>query len=656
MIILSLADDEWAEERGDDMSFLNRKLEPAKHPHVDGGCLPGTRKAFLSDVKGWLAPKRLPSRVLAIIFQMAYWDPLNNPEDSNTATNLSLVSHHFCNIIRRIRTKSTVDDFNVLWVSGAPGAGKTAFASTIVDELLILLSECAKLFIKRGATDPRTIWRSIAYELGDLHRGVKVDLLEVMSGKSRHAYPERASIEKQFDELVLGPLKRNFPDDPTSSRRIVVVIDALDECDMDKHDDWRAFLDTIIKWSKELPASCKLVVTSRGEAEIEKELKGISHALALDTGDRVSVESGEDIRRFLIAKFSAARKEDSQPDQDSMTRLTEYAAGLFVWAATVVRFVTQNGADRVSRLEMVLGNMAKVGEDDPIGSLYAQILLASGQELKERNSTNLFLASLVLLRDDLPKKALLALLAPNGLDSRSTASIETAIDSLKSIVVTEGVGEVFRVCHKSLSDFLLDEPRVHASMEKLLVGASGSAHKSIPNTYSLARQHALLAEGCLQLMNSALITCTGDTPTSEIPDDLMYAYHHWVDHLCQAGMHKDGGVNADIRLLPLIVSFAKEHIHIWLEVLSRSDCVSEAFNSLRNLLSYSSSPDVALSNKGVLDSITEKVDMGDLDMLVVRLQEVETVSSLFVRGGMMQLKNSSCHSATEPLKLLSGSF
>ncbi len=177
-------------------------MEPAKQLPIDGGCLEGTRKTVLSNVEVWLKSSDMP---------------------------------------------------NVLWVSAAPGAGKTALASTIVDNLLRDTSyesyDCAKFFIKRaesGLRDPRMIWRSIAFQLAEMYRGVKVDILDVMAGQSGRIYPGDAKVKDQFRQLIYEPLKKHFSS-ATASRKIVIIIDALDECDESHKEDVREFLETIVE-------------------------------------------------------------------------------------------------------------------------------------------------------------------------------------------------------------------------------------------------------------------------------------------------------------------------------------------------------------------------------------------------------------------------
>ncbi|KLO15491.1 hypothetical protein SCHPADRAFT_263677 [Schizopora paradoxa] len=372
-------------ERGDDMSFLRNKLEPSDQLRMDNGWMDGSRETVMSTVDTWL---------------------------------------------------ESCDEPNVLWLSGAPGAGKSAIASIIVKKLHDSSSEfdktynCAKFFIKRGHTtldDPRTIWRSIAMGLVDSsltdrwYRSLKVDVLEVMTQRVSNLYPKDVSIEDQFRDLICRPLNNLFKltAGPSSSRRVVVVIDALDECnlsDTENQEQWSAFLGTVVRWSTELPKTCKLFLTSRLESAIEEKLKEISRPLVLNTGNDVSDESIRDIELLFKKRF-----EEKKVEQKQIEELAKYAAGLFIWATTVIEYV--NHGDFGDRLEEVLANMsaagARGGDSDKIGMLYGQILFTVAWERrnhpKELDRLSLVLASVIpgILRRPLPLRVLGILLSPN---------------------------------------------------------------------------------------------------------------------------------------------------------------------------------------------------------------------------------------------------
>ncbi len=331
--------------------------------------------------------------------------------------------------------------------------------------------------------------------------------------------------------------------DRVSSRKIVVVIDALDECDdsdVRAREDWREFLNTIVTWSKDLPPSCKLVVTSRIEVGIEKKLRNISHPLILDTGDRVSAESEGDIRLYFETKFRDMEVEDAWPGSEAIALLTKYAAGLFIWARMVLGFVG-DGIDPVERLREVLVDLTQVPDGGQLDRLYGRVLFKIASRLRlpvERDSLSLVLASLVLMktrgRRPPAKKELLELLAPVG---RSSRPINNAINSLATVIAADADGLELRAFHKSFSDFVQNDDRVNALMANLLP-ADTPDRESILAIFSRARQSALLAEVCLQLMNQRLKFNIFGVPSSHyrtqasiLAASLEYACLNFAGHL-----------------------------------------------------------------------------------------------------------------------------
>jgi hypothetical protein len=57
---------------------------------------------------------------------------------------------------------------NILWLSGGPGAGKSAIASSIVSKLSERCRLGSHFFFRRGdvaLSDPAVLWRTMAYDL-----------------------------------------------------------------------------------------------------------------------------------------------------------------------------------------------------------------------------------------------------------------------------------------------------------------------------------------------------------------------------------------------------------------------------------------------------------------------------------------------------------
>ncbi len=107
----------------------------------------------------------------------------------------------------------------------------------------------------------------------------------------------------------------------------------------------------------------KLIVTSRDLHDIRTMLGEVSHHVVLTTGDGVSEESKSDIGRFFTKKFGEIRGDFPSladwPKEEVLRAMMDYAAGLFIWADMVIRYVGHRAVGRnpVKRLEDVLGDI-----------------------------------------------------------------------------------------------------------------------------------------------------------------------------------------------------------------------------------------------------------------------------------------------------------
>ncbi|KLO14925.1 WD40 repeat-like protein [Schizopora paradoxa] len=547
-------------------AVLRDRLAPAPQEAIDSGCMDGTRVSVLKAVSDWLS----------------------NPNASN-----------------------------ILWISGAPGAGKTAISATVVRD--ILKYRCAKFFFKKGVVglqDPRRVWRTVAIELANMYHGVKTDILELLSTDRR--YPQDAEVKDQFRDLVEAPLlKLHGAPHLTPTTPPVLVIDALDECTAEKDADWSDLLETLVEWNT-LPPNFKLLVTSRDESDIRERLRKVSVPIAVETGNDVSEESTSDIRHFFQTRFKAMNVSDpSWPGVEVVDQLTKYAAGLFVWANTVVDFVGQRKGDPVRRLKSLLANMGKQSDVVKIDRLYGQVLfqIFSGLTEEEHNDMIMVLGTIVFSKDALRVSEIVELLAARGdrpLDGLRS-SVEWAIDNLRPVISVRDPDQLVQVCHKTFADFVGDEARVRSSISTLIHvrESSPSAEMDVdPNTIVLNRSHqnALLLQLCLQLMNGKLAFNICHLPTSHIANEgikdldklvaenigsvLMYACRHWADHLTDVSE----GDPMLLNLLPLLSRVMFEHTLHWLEVLSLAGSLRCAVPILMAAALYTQKLDKDLSD------------------------------------------------------------
>ncbi len=516
--------------------FLQMRLSPAEQQELEDDCLPDTRVKILQEARDWL-------------------------KDCESARN-------------------------ILWIVGAPGAGKSTIATTLARELankppfLTKAPSFAKFFSKRDKPtlrDPGKIWRTLAYSLAAYsqavdHNGVKAALMITLSEKNSH--PRDDSVIDQFNSLIKWPLETAFVKTvfllhKTNCPQVVIIIDALDECNSANVDRWHSLLDSLTRWT-ELPGIFKLVVTSRDHFDIRATLGNASCQIDLTTGGNVSDDSTNDIRKFFKMKFAEIRKKypglpSDWPSEAAMEEMTYYAAGLFIWADMVVKYVGQltGGGIPNERLKRVLidiqthsgnqrdGEKALDGPravDRRVDRLYARVLFEAFKDSTpdERNNAKRILAAVVLAKVPLRKCDLVELLSTDTSDSEDVlASIESTLRVLSPIIPFPHADsdDELRVFHKTVSDFLLSYDGSAAAMKDVVQGWNldqqqkkwdASVTDLILNCeeesryLSLACVHMICRNLSLDIHSIVELLKQSNGP-------LDYAHQHWLEHLESSG-------------------------------------------------------------------------------------------------------------------------
>jgi Cdc6-like AAA superfamily ATPase len=130
-------------------------LKPTRSPYVQP-CMPGTRQWIIDKIDDWLDDQDAP---------------------------------------------------NILLLTGSPGAGKSAIASTLVSKLQEAGLLGSNFFCKRddiALSDPAACWRTIAFDLAQRDPLIAKRVVENIKG--RKVDPERADIESHFKYLIEDPL------------------------------------------------------------------------------------------------------------------------------------------------------------------------------------------------------------------------------------------------------------------------------------------------------------------------------------------------------------------------------------------------------------------------------------------------------------------
>ena len=130
---------------------------------------------------------------------------------------------------------NNVHTHNILWISGSPGAGKSAIASSLESRLRGERRFGSSFFFKRGdavLSDPAALWRTVASDLAPKYPAVAEKLIENLQNDK--VDPGKPDIELHFRCMIEEPLTSMCTSAVEGgTHQLVIILDALDECGTD---------------------------------------------------------------------------------------------------------------------------------------------------------------------------------------------------------------------------------------------------------------------------------------------------------------------------------------------------------------------------------------------------------------------------------------
>ena len=237
------------------------------------------------------------------------------------------------------RWLTTERDQRVFWLNGLAGTGKSTIAQTFAETTFVDGKLGASFFCSRDFADRsnlQMIFPTLAFQLAYRYPLFREELLPVLK-----AIPDvgRESLYSQMEKLIVGPLKAACI--PT-----LIIIDALDECK--DEEPASAILSILSCYVNEIP-DVKFFITGRPETRIRsgfrlESLVSITEVLKLHEVKPETVNS--DIRLFFRTRLGSLAKNRSDcnltedwPTSSDIEILCKKAAGFFIYASTVVKFV-----------------------------------------------------------------------------------------------------------------------------------------------------------------------------------------------------------------------------------------------------------------------------------------------------------------------------
>ncbi|KDR67842.1 hypothetical protein GALMADRAFT_105493 [Galerina marginata CBS 339.88] len=457
---------------------------------------------------------------------------------------------------------STELDTSVFWINGAAGTGKTTLAYTIAAACRANGKLGASFFCSRDTAERsniQLIFPTIADQLGRLSR-----LYQVILRKTIQLNPHIGSASPlfQLEKLIVKPLLsigKYFPS-------YIIILDALDECK-----DTGAIsiiLSSLSYFIKDLPL--KFLITSRPDLKITSVFNSKSSKLAFAAQKLVLHEIAlatvePDISHYIhfnLHKIEDYYQLDSPlASEADIQALTKQAYGLFIFAATSVKFIADESySDPPGQLETLLqgskDNKVSSSNHHHLDNLYIQVFTSAFPKMKDSlvARLKLILGTIVLLQDPLSTVSIEHLL------NLRQSTVRQILRHLHSIIlVPENITEPIRLLHPSFADFIIDSKR--CNIENFQVNS--------------IEQHTLLAKACLKSMqnlkkdicqigNPSLLNSEVNNLSSQIkeciPSYLQYACKHWAFHFVNS---RASGV-----LFDLIKEFCNKYMLYWIEVCS----------------------------------------------------------------------------------------
>ncbi|KAF7967539.1 hypothetical protein HWV62_33954 [Athelia sp. TMB] len=458
------------------------------------------------------------------------------------------------------------DDSNghesVFSVFGLAGTGKSTLSTTIarmLDEIGLL---GAFFFFDRQLQDRNTskLIRTIASQLAQFDAKIGVKITQVVQDIPNIAnMPLAIQFLRLLSAKALGDI--NWTRGP-----VLVVIDALDESGSEA--ERKDLLQVLSKGCSDLPHFLRLLIISRPERDIVAgfEIFGVRrHELGANPTAQADVQEFIRVRLLEIRQANKYLAEALRfwPSGDEIQSLAALAAGLFIWAATACRLISESHDPKERMRELIQHHPTDVDGSvlESLHSLYKTTLQSAGKwnDKSFRSDFRDIVGTIICARTPLSCAAIDSLLALPRPSSHT-------VSCLGSVLYGNGE-EPIQILHKSFYDYL--------TLRDLFE----------PWAIDTEQYHMYVANRCLihleQMLHENMCSLTLPYPVRDetLPDSVAYASKYWIEHVCSVKNPPDGFCDRMDR-------FLNKHLLHWLEALVILKAFSVALYHLPRLLQW----------------------------------------------------------------------
>jgi archaellum biogenesis ATPase FlaH len=462
----------------------------------------------------------------------------------------------------------------LLRIGGDPGKGKTMLMISLVQKLEAMKEGSPTTYFFCQSTDNRLlsatsvlqglIWYLVTSnpELGD-----EFDNTFRTRGEKPFCTPNAdfAELSKLLSKLLSHP----------QATRINVLVDALDECDVDKD----KLLRFIAEDSKQVASKAKWLVSSRNHRNIEEALDSTDHNLTTLSLELNSSHVAQAVNSFIeVQTEELARKKGLTADvkERLQQELMRKADATFLWVALVTKELTNVTARKILNRARAYPSTLK--------AFYRRMLehLLDQDDEEDRALCTSVMRGVVLAQRPL-SLAELAVVA--GLPAEEFVRDEDISDLVRSCGSFVDIRE--NTCyfvHQSAKDFFLDLEAGKGIFEEGLQ----AEHDQIFYRSLDAMNWVLTKENICALKHPGSSPLNSNEVYSTQLWTIRYACSFWMVHLelslediASRSTIQPGRLGADIA--GMIYNFLIEKCLRWVEALANLGQLSVAITTLGNL-------------------------------------------------------------------------
>ncbi|KAF8341345.1 uncharacterized protein EI90DRAFT_3033606 [Cantharellus anzutake] len=426
----------------------------------------------------------------------------------------------------------------VMLLTAVAGAGKTSIAHTIAERCTKEHALLLGFFFKAGEqSQPDCLFSGMARALAKRDQVYRSSIISTLQDDPTLS---TAPFAMQFTRLVAPPLLHK---PPLSDRPMVVIIDALDECDEEAFEPLANILREEVP---KLPSSIKFI----------------------DLSDDANVQ---DCATFIRSQLQTLKnwhpdiRHKLENEEKAVEGILERAGGLFIWISTIFRYMRKASKDPMRILEGLLGTGTKgstVSAEGMMDRLYTSILKKCSWEDEDfAHDYPVVIGAIFVAQQPLCVPSWDAILSP-FLKSSVRCTLAELAPLLSGL---EDSHVPIRILHQSFRDFILDR------IDPQSIGLHCSP-------VDVKRENARIALRCAKILNEDLSSSEGlgliedldrEDELPRIPPEKLSEHLHYA---CRYIVHHLSGVQERSQELDKSVCiFLSQQATRWVEVCVRTE-------------------------------------------------------------------------------------